>query len=121
MLAMGSIAHEAAKAVELLTHQGVSCALEVVASINPAPVADLTEVLSHFRMALTVEAHYIVGGLGSLVAEVISEAGLGCRLARCGVRSTPSEVTGTQEYLLRVHELSAPQLADAAMRVLQHI
>ena len=32
--------------------------------------------------ALTVEAHYRDGGLGSLVAETIAERGLGCRLLR---------------------------------------
>ena len=86
LIAMGSVANEAAKAVEMLATHGVSCALLVVASLSPAPIDDLVEVLSRFRLALTIEAHYVVGGIGSLVSEVIAEGGLSCRVVRCGVR-----------------------------------
>jgi transketolase C-terminal domain/subunit len=36
----------------------------VVSTLNPAPTDDLAGVLSRFRLAITVEAHYVVGGLG---------------------------------------------------------
>ena len=40
---------------------------------------------SRVPLALTIESHYLVGGVGSLVSEVVAEAGLGCRVVRCGV------------------------------------
>jgi transketolase len=115
MLAMGSITAEAAKATDLLAAQGVSCALAVAASLNPAPLADLTEILSRFRVAVTVEDHYVSGGLGSLVAEVVAEGGLPCRLVRCGIRKTPAGITGSHEQLLHMHDLGAAQLAKTAL------
>jgi transketolase len=121
MVAMGSVASEAAKAVAILARQGVSCALVVVASVNPAPIADLMEVLSRFRIALTVEVHYLSGGIGSLVAEVIAEGALRCRLVRCGVRNTPAGVIGSQDYLLKVHGLTAAQLAETALKALPQV
>ena len=58
----------------------------IVASVSPAPVDDLARLLAaRARWRCHVEAHYIVGGLGSLVAEVIAERRLDCRLMRCGV------------------------------------
>src|SRR5262249_31075075 len=73
LIALGSSAVEVVKAAELLAHEGVACTVMVVACLNPAPRRDLVSALTHFRLALTVEAHYVCGGLGSLVAEVIAE------------------------------------------------
>ena len=38
---------------------------------------------------MTAETHYVNGGLGSIVAEVIAEHGLGCRLIRRGFETVP--------------------------------
>ena len=117
-ITMGSIAGTVAAAAESLAGDGVSCSVAVVASLNPAPVADLREILGRFPLVLTVEAHYLVGGVGSLVSEVIADSGLACRIVRCGIRSTPDGVSGSQAYLHEVHGLSAPKLADTAREAL---
>ena len=114
MVTMGSITSEVVKAAGVLDTMGISCAVVSVASMNPSPVADLQEILSHYRVALTVESHYVTGGLGSLVSEVIAEAGLACRLVRCGIKTTPTGITGSQEYMLRFHGLMSDQLAKTA-------
>jgi transketolase len=119
MIAMGSIASEASKAVELLGQERKNCSLAIVASVNPPPAADLLELLSKHRTVLTVEEHYVAGGLGSLVAEVIAEGGLDCRLVRCGVKTTPAGESGSHQHLLGAHGLTAAQLADAARTALQ--
>ncbi len=101
---------KAATAADALATQGVNCTVVIVASLNPAPVEDLAEVVSRFRLALTVEAHYAVGGVGSLVSEVIAERGLHCRVVRCAVKTTPNGVSGSQGYLHHSHRFSAEAL-----------
>ncbi|HEX8137149.1 MAG TPA: transketolase C-terminal domain-containing protein [Pyrinomonadaceae bacterium] len=119
MISMGSITSEVAAAAESLARQGVNCTVMVVASLAPAPVDDLAEALARFSVALTVEAHYVVGGLGSLVCEVVAEQGLDCRVVRCGVRQTPEGVVGSQQFLHRTHGLTSEALEDAALQALQ--
>ena len=63
-------------------------------------------------LVLSVEAHYVDGGLGSLVAEVIAEHGLRCRLVRCGVRAAPDGVCGSQAFLHERHGISASALVN---------
>lgn len=115
IIAMGSITSEVVTAAEALAAQGVACSVMVVDCLNPAPLDDLVKVLGRFRLALTVEAHYIVGGLGSLVSEVVAEHGLNCRVVRCGVRATPDGVSGSQSYLYHVHGLSSERLVETAL------
>ena len=118
MITMGSVAIEVATAADALAAQGVNCTVVVVASLNPAPVEDLAEVVSRFRLALTVEAHYVVGGVGSLVSEVIAERGLHCRVVRCAVKTTPNGVSGSQGYMHRMHGLSSEMLVMTALQAL---
>ncbi len=115
-IAMGSITSEVAAAITALAAQGVACKMMVVASLNPAPIEDLAKVLAHFRLAITVESHYLVGGLGSLVSEVVAERGLHCRLVRCGVRTTPKGISGSQSYLRQAHDLSSERLVEIALQ-----
>ncbi len=117
-IAMGSIASEVAVAARQLEAQGVSCAVVIVASLNPPPIQDLVEMLSRFPIAITVEAHYAVGGIGSLVSEVIAEHALSCKVVRCGVRTTPDGIVGSQNFFYNRHGLSAAALVETALQSL---
>lgn len=119
IVAMGSVAGEAAAAAELLAEQGIACTMLIVASLNPAPVADLAAAVARFPLALTVEAHYATGGLGSLVAEVIAEAATGTRLVRCGVTTPSDGRSGSQDYFHHRHGLSRSGLVETALRELR--
>ena len=117
-IATGSITAEVVAAADVLAQRGVNSRVMVVASVNPAPVEDIAEALSLFPAALTVEAHYTVGGLGSLVCEIAAERALNCRIVRCGVKDPPAAATGSSDYLNHLHGLSARALVETAWRTL---
>ena len=119
LVSMGSVTAEAAKAASLLGSLGVGCTLMVVSSLNPAPVADLIEQLAAFAIVISIEAHYTVGGVGSLVAEVIAEHGINCRLVRCGVKSSPNGLAGDQSYFHDLHGISSTAIVETALKTLQ--
>jgi len=105
IVALGPIAREAVAAAEILDQRGIDCSVTVVASVAPAPVEDLLDALRGVETVVTVEAHSIVGGLGSLVCETVAEQRLACRVVRCGVRSGPDGVGGSEAFLNARHGL----------------
>ncbi|HKP53415.1 MAG TPA: transketolase C-terminal domain-containing protein [Chloroflexia bacterium] len=117
IITMGSIATEATAAAEALSAQGIECAVMVVACLNPPPIEDLSSALNQHRLAITLEAHYTVGGIGSLVSEVIAERGIDCRVVRCGVKETPSGVSGSQAYLHRANGISSEALVETVLGI----
>lgn len=119
IMALGAMAGEALEATSLLAAEGIGAAVGVVSTLNPSPVDDIAAALEEVPLVLTVEAHYGTGGLGSLVAEVIAERGLDCRLVRCAVDEMPRGVVGTQTYLHGVHGLDAPTLVRRAVEAMQ--
>jgi transketolase len=121
VIAMGSVAAEAAAAVVLLLGEGISAGFTIVASVAPSPTEDLARVLSRTPVAITVEAHYAVGGVGSLVSEVVAGRGLGTRIVRCAVGAHASRRSGGEPYLLRSHGLDRQGVLDAAIQALRTI
>jgi transketolase len=114
LLSMGAVSADAAMAVETLSASGVSSTLGIVSTLNPPPVADLVDLLSRFPVAITVEAHQVTGGLGSLACEVVAENGIGCKVVRLGASGPPSGVSGSDAFLNRRHGLDCDSLAATA-------
>jgi transketolase len=119
IIATGSVAREARSALETLSSHGVKGSLLVVGCVNPAPVDDLVDALTRFTIALSVEAHYVSGGLGSLVSEVVAENRLPCRLVRCAVKAHVGGVSGSERFMHEVHGLTAESICASALQSLR--
>ena len=113
---MGSIASDVVCSVTTLKDRGVNCKVMVVAGMNPSPIDDLLVALRRYRLVISVETHYSVGGLGSLLAEIIADNGIGCRLIRCGVDSIPDGISGSQAYFHAKLGLSPAHLIETVMK-----
>ncbi len=118
-ISTGSITKEVMTAADLLAAEGISSNVVVVSSFNPSPVEDLAKTLKSFRIAFTVEDHYITGGLGSFVSEVVSEHKVPCRVVRCGVKSLVNGSIGSKNYMNDKYELSGQKLFETALRSLK--
>ena len=114
----GPISLEVADAAADLAMNGVEATVVVVAAISPVPENDLVEALSRHRVALTVETHSVTGGLGSLVAEVIADHGIGTRLVRLGVRTGNKGRSGSPAFMHAKHGLDKAGIVKAARSLL---
>jgi transketolase len=117
IVALGTMAAPALQSAELLAARGVRASVAVVSSVSPAPLEDLAELLERVGLAVTVEAHYRNGGLGSLVAELIADRRLSCRLLRRAVEIVPRGLTGSPDFLHRTLGLSAHHLAESVLEL----
>jgi transketolase len=115
LIALGNMASTALEAQALLAGSGVSARVVIVSCVRPAPTHDLVQALLDVPLAISVESHYVDGGVGSLTAEVVAEHGLATRLVRAGVRRSPAGETGSADFMHDRHGLSARALAASAL------
>lgn len=118
LIGLGSIVSEMVAAAEILARRAVRCTVLVVSSFNPAPIDDVAAQLARHSVALTVEEHSVVGGLGSFVGEIIAERAFACRLVRCGVSALPDGRSGGTAWLRERHGLTRDRLATRAVAAL---
>jgi len=112
LITYGSIAFEVVQAAETLARDGIDCGIAVVSTLNPVPVQSLSDLLKKYNQVITIESHYNVGGLGSLVAEVIAEHGINAKLCRRGIGRMPSGISGTQAYMNEKFGISANAIVE---------
>jgi len=117
LVATGPETGEALEAIDLLKEQGVQAGLMNVSSLNPINRKDVVEVLGQYTTAITVEQGFITNGLGSAIAEIISEEALNIRLHRHGIldRFTTS---GPYRELLHYYQLDGEGIKDTVLMVL---
>jgi transketolase len=72
--------------------------------IKPIDVAAVVAVAAAHRVVVVIEEHSVLGGLGSVVAEISAELAP-TRVLRIGVADRFSQHCGSYEYLLREHGL----------------
>ena len=111
IFAMGAVAVSAVAAADQLSSAGISAAVTVVASVSPRPTEDLNALVSKYRRAVTVEAHVVDGGIGSLVAECVADSGADCRLLRIGVEAPYGRMGGSEAYLNALHGIDSGSIA----------
>jgi transketolase len=119
ILSTGAITREVIQAAHLLSDQGLRSTILVIASIAPAPVSDLIKALSTFKYAFTVESHYITGGIGSLVAEIVADHCLNVRVVRLGFDVLLNNSLGSSAYLQAANGLSPEKIAFRIHKVLE--
>lgn len=112
ILTTGSISPGVAAAATELAEQGISCDVAVIASVAPAPRDDIAEFCVDRELVVTVESHIRNGGIGSLVAETLSEVAAGTPVTRLGVGDVFSTRSGGQEYLHERHGISRERIVE---------
>lgn len=107
LISAGICTEEAMRATRALHERGVSIEHLHITTHKPFNDPAVLEAVSRARYGvITMENHTIVGGLGSAVAEVMAEAGIGKRLVRIGLKDT--YVHGaSRSYLMREYGLDA--------------
>lgn len=97
-------------AADLLAADGVQASVIHVPSIKPLDEPALLARLAEHALIVTVEEHSIYGGLGGLVAELVTSAGGAPRVERIGVQDTWGESAGN-DFMLAKHGLSPELIA----------
>ena len=99
-------------AAEMLEQAGVSAEVINVSTIKPLDIETIYESVSKTGCVVTAEEHSVIGGLGSAVAEFLSE-NYPCPITRVGTRDTFGE-SGNPDELFKKYGLTAEDIRDAA-------
>ncbi|HCI6803547.1 TPA: transketolase family protein [Klebsiella quasipneumoniae subsp. similipneumoniae] len=107
LVAMGSTVHEIVEGATMLAERGVSAKVISIPSIRPLDRMDLADALKDIDCVITVEEHNVNGGIGSIVAEIIAEAGLGSKLKRLGIPDGDYAIAADRKDMRAYHGLDA--------------
>lgn len=111
IFAYGDMVYNSLKAADILSSKGIKAAVVNVHTIKPLDVETVKYVAGKHEAVFTVEEHNVNGGLGSAVAEVVSEAGISCIFKRIGIPAKLDAIIGKAEYLREAYGLDPEGIA----------
>jgi len=117
IVAAGTMVQPALEAHDRLKARGVQARVLDMHTIKPLDAAAVREAAEETSRIVTAEEHSVIGGLGTAVAEVLAEAGVG-RLARVGVQDTFCTEVASYPELLAIHGLTGEGIERAVLSLL---
>ncbi len=118
LLTSGITTEEAMRATKVLRERGVGIEHLHISTLKPFTDEKVLAALHKAQKAvITMENHSVIGGLGSIVAEVMAENAIGKPLARIGLKDTYAH-GASQKYLLEHYGLDALALIKKVEEVL---
>ncbi|WP_295163854.1 transketolase family protein [Selenomonas sp. F0473] len=117
VISMGSVVNEALKAAVELSADGVQMRVINMPMVQPV---DRDLILSAARETghiITLEEHSIYGGLGSTVAEVLAESGIGVVFFRMGLHGS-AKGCGNREAMRILNGLDAQHIVGQVREIL---
>lgn len=118
LLSAGICTEEAMRATRVLAERGVSIQHLHISTHKPFNDPAVLEAVARAKYGvITMENHTIVGGLGTEVAEMMAEAGVGKKLIRLGLKDTYAH-GASRPYLMRKYGLDAMALVEETQKLL---
>jgi len=108
----GITVHEALKAADRLSEDGIAARVIDLFSVKPIDRATLLEAAADTGAIITVEDHWPEGGLGEAVLSVFGDADEQPRVMKLAVRALPGSATPAQQ--LADARIDAAAIVDAA-------
>lgn len=117
LFATGHMVWKALEAAEILARDHIAARVVNLSTIKPLDEAAIWKAAADVALAVTVEEHSIIGGLGSAVAEYLSSQQGAPRLLRLGVRDRFGE-SGLADELLEKHGLQPNGISTSVRQAL---
>jgi transketolase len=115
IIACGPIMYEALKAANDLEKEGFGVTVVNMPQIKPLDTGFLLRFAKEVRAIVTVEEHQVAGGLGSAIAEYLSEHSP-VKIARVGVEDRFGQ-SGKVQELYEEYGLTSKHIAEKVRRV----
>lgn len=116
IIACGPVIYEALKAAKELEKEGIGATVVNMPQVKPLDTAFLLRFVKDVRAIVTVEEHQTAGGLGSAVAEFLSENNP-IKIARVGVENRFGQ-SGKLSELYEEYGLSSKHIIEKVKIVL---
>ena len=113
----GDVLVDVIKAGELLAEKGVDAEIINIPVVKPLDEDSIIKSVKKTKLAVTVENHSIIGGLGSAVCECLSEE-LPSKVVRIGVNDVFGQ-SGTPSELLKYYKLDAESIAEKVFELVK--
>lgn len=115
IISTGVVLKLALDAAELLKEIGISTGVLHVHTVKPIDRAAIINAADRVKAIITVEEHSAIGGIGSVVAEILAETNFatGKKFAKISLPDAFPSLYGSQESIMESYGITAEKIVSA--------
>ena len=118
IIAIGPMVFTALASAALLGQDGIQVTVLNVRSLRPLDEQMLLQVLTTHSLVVTLEEHYVTGGLGSDVLAIAADHQCGTHVVRAGIPDLLPRISGRPDFLLNAYGLSVERIVKLVIGIL---
>lgn len=111
LISTGNMLETALKVYGILKKENINCKVVSMHTIKPIDRDTIIKYATETNVIVSIEEHSKIGGLGSHIADVITEEMLRVKLLKIALPDEFIHTVGSQNYLKKLYELTPDQIA----------
>ena len=116
----GITTHRALNVVRKLQKEGIIVDVVNIHTFKPTTPGDFYKILKGRNFIITVEDHNIIGGLGTLISEMMVENGISAKLIKLGVKDTFGK-SGDPQELADMFGIGEKAIEETIRKIVQEV
>ena len=119
IISVGSVINEVLEASYQLKHDfNLDVSVYSIYTLKPINAEQVLDIASKHDCIITVEEHNIIGGVGSVICEIVAGSDVSAKVIRLGLKDEFSSVVGSQQFLRKVYGLSSESIESKVKEVI---
>ncbi len=119
LVTTGIMVHTALATADMLAKQNISCAVIDIFQITPFNQDVFLTIIKDKDLVVILEEHSVIGGLGTIVAEIFADHGISILLRRIGITEKSTDKYGDRAWMHRYFKLDVETVAQEIKRFSQ--
>jgi len=120
IVSTGFMVHQALKVVDGLTEQSIDAGVIDLYRVKPVNIKSLLSALNPTKRIVTLEEHSAIGGIGSILSEILMDKGRVVPLKRVALPDRYCYEYGNRDWLLTYDGLDVPSVVKTVLGWLEH-
>lgn len=112
IVSTGYMTHQAIQIAEKLAKKGLKIGVADLFKIKPVGDKFINEVVGKSKLMITLEENSRVGGIGTVISEIITDNNLPVRLKILGVADKQFSAFGSREWFHKINKINMESVAS---------
>tara|TARA_B100001057_G_scaffold448429_1_gene488740 strand:+ start:198 stop:1142 length:945 start_codon:yes stop_codon:yes gene_type:complete len=113
IISSGLMTETALKIYQYLKDKNISVSIIDLFQIKPVDTLKLSREIAQYKKIVTIEDNSIIGGIGSICSEIITDYDLKVKLKKFAIKDEQTFIYGSPEWLLKQYNLDDEGLKNS--------
>jgi len=115
IITTGMMVHQAIKLSEKLNKINIDTCIIDLFRINPINEQLLLSIIKSFNRIVTIEEHSLIGGIGSIVSELLTDNNIFIPLKRFGINDKNCDKCGDRDWMQKYYNLDIDSIFNSVI------